>query len=81
MPIGLCISEPSPEDWPRRRRVKALLREAAARGLRETLLIHSRSLFGLEVWSLSNAQLDELTTTFCAVCTVLDEQLQSRELH
>lgn len=79
--IALPISEPSPDDWPHRQRIKTLLRAADARGLRETLLTHSLSLFGKSVWSLNSDQLDDLVTTFDTVFSLLDEQLKTKDVH
>ena len=81
MTVALPISEPSPDDWPRRQRIKTMVRSAARRGLREALLVHSLSLFGRNIWSLDDAQLDDLSATFGAVFSLLDEQLQHRDLH
>ena len=79
--VELPITEPSPDDWPHRQRIKRLLRAADVRGLRETLLTHSQSLFGKTVWSLDAAELDDLAATFETVFSLLDEQLSSKDVH
>lgn len=58
-----------------------MLRAAEQRGLRETLLMHSLSLFGAEIWSLDDCQLDVLSATFGTIYSLLDRQLKNRDLH
>lgn len=79
------LSEHAPakeaNDWSPRRRAKALLAQAEARGLGEAVQVHALSLYGRQIWSLSGAELDEIQRTFGGFCELLDRQLERRNVN
>ena len=68
---------PEAADWPRRRKAKWLIRAAEDRFCDQLLHAHAHSLYGREVWSLSETQLDELAETMSTVLSYLDGQIAS----
>lgn len=77
----MTTTELRPDDWPQRRRAKALVRLCEEYNLKDAVHQHSISLFGRDVWSLSGQELDLLERTFASIAGVLDCQLDQRSIN
>ncbi|MEM9096566.1 MAG: hypothetical protein AAGC62_16550 [Pseudomonadota bacterium] len=68
-------------DWPRRARAKHLIRLCEDHNLKEALHLHALSLFGRDVWSLTEDEMGVLESTFYSFATVLGTQLDKRTIN